>query len=376
VKKSLWMLCVLCAACSGSSDAAVEATTKPTGEVEVSKAAQAKNPIVTAKVEKRQLSSDVQVVGSVSHDQDHYAIVGPLVDGRVTRLNAGVGDVVRAGQVLAEIESADVGQAQATYLAAKARGTAAEANLARERDLTAQKISSVREREVAEAQALQERAELKAATERLRAFGLGDREIKALDGGAPTGGRVPLKAPIGGTVVERLVTLGQAVQKADDAFKVMNLDRLWVLLDLYEKDLRRVHVGQKVELRSEARPGEVFEAVLAYINPVIDEKTRTAHVRIVIDNRARKLSPGQFVTARLVGDAQHATVEAIAVPRKAVQTIEGRSVVFVREGERFARRVIELGFSGGELIEIKSGLREGEEIATDGAFLLKSELLR
>jgi membrane fusion protein, heavy metal efflux system len=187
---------------------------------------------------------------------------------------------------------------------------------------------------------------------------------------------VPLKAPIAGTVVERSVSLGQAVHRADDAFKIIDLTHLWVLLDIYEKDLRRVHKGQKVHLRTEARPGEVFEGRVAYVNPLIDEKTRTAHVRVEFDNPDGKLSPGQFVSARILGDPGHAPNEALAVPRQAVQTVDGKSLVFVKKGERFERRVVELGLSGGELVEVRLGLEAGEEVATEGAFLLKSELLR
>jgi cobalt-zinc-cadmium efflux system membrane fusion protein len=188
---------------------------------------------------------------------------------------------------------------------------------------------------------------------------------------------VALKAPIAGTVVERLVTLGQAVERADDAFKIVNLEHLWVLLDVYEKDLQRVHVGQKVSLRTESRPGEVFKGSLAYINPLIDEKTRTAHVRIECDNPDGKLMPGQFVSAKLAGDsAGQAPVEALAVPRQAVQTVDGKSLVFVRRADGFERRVVELGVSGGDLVEVRAGIKAGEEVATEGAFLLKSELLR
>ncbi len=373
-------LFAIAGACGGSSASPTASVAAPTPSASpalaVSAAALAKNPITTAKATKSRLAADVLVVGSVSFDQNHYALVGPLVDGRIAKLRANVGDRVRAGQVLAEIESAEVGQAQATFLTARARGGAAEANLARERELTAQHISSVREREVAEAQAISDRAEIKAATERLRAFGLGEPEIRALAAGSATGGRVPLKAPIAGTVVERLVTLGQAVQRADDAFKIVNLDHLWVMLDLYEKDLRRVHVGQKVHLRSEARPGERFDAIVAYINPIVDEKTRTSPVRVEFDNVQGKLSPGQFVSARLIGDPTHAPTEALAIPRQAVQTVDGKSLVFLKTQEGFVKRLIEIGVSGGELVEVRSGLAEGDEVATDGAFALKSELLR
>jgi membrane fusion protein, heavy metal efflux system len=335
------------------------------------------NPVDTARARKVRLAADLEVVGSVSYDQDHYAVVGPLVGGRVARLRAGVGDAVRAGQVLAEIESAEIGQAQAAYLSARARSLAAQANLARERELAAQRISSEREREVAEAQAASDSAELRAARERLRAFGLADPEIASLDKSGGTGGRVALRAPIAGTVVARMVTLGQAVERATDAFKLVNLAHLWVLLDLYEKDLDRVHAGQKVELRTESLPGEVFHARVAYVNPLVDEKSRTANVRIELENEKGKLRPGQFVTAHLIGDSKFAGGEVIAVPQKALKMVDGKRLVFVRTADGgFERRTVEIGFSGGDLVEVRHGVAADEEVVTDGAFLLKSELLR
>lgn len=342
----------------------------------ISKAALEKNPITTERAVLAKIAADLQLVGSVSYDQDHYAVVGPLIPGRVVKLRAGLGDVVRAGQVLAEIESAEVGQAQAQYLSAAARHNAAEANKRRETDLAAQRISSAREKELAEAQATSEAAEMRAAVERLKAFGLTDGDIEALKRGGGTAGRVPMRAPIPGTVVARSVTLGQAVERATDAFKIVNLSKLWVLLDIYEKDLTRVHVGQKAELRTEAFPGEVFNARVAYVNPLIDEKTRTANVRIEFDNPSGKLRPGQFVTAKLLGDPSYAPAEVVSVSRRAVATVDGKALVFVKTERGFEKRAVELGVSGGDLVEIKKGLSEGDEVATDGAFLLKSELLR
>jgi cobalt-zinc-cadmium efflux system membrane fusion protein len=303
-------------------------------------------------------------------------VVGPLIDGRVARLRAAVGDRVTAGQVLAEIESAEVGQAQAAYLSAAARAQAADANAVRERDLAAQRVSSTREREAAEAVATSEQAEVRAAVEKLRAYGAGESELSALKRGQPSGGRVPLRAPIAGTVVARQVTLGQAVERATDAFKIVDLAHLWVLLDVHEKDLGRVHVGQEASLRTDALRGEKLGARVAYVHPLLDERTRTAHVRIRFDNSDGKLRPGQFVTARLKGDAKLTAVEVLAVPRHAVETLEGKPHVFVKSGDGFLKRPVELGLASGDLIEVRSGLNEGDEVAGDGAFLLKSEAMR
>ena len=150
-----------------------------------------------------------------------------------------------------------------------------------------------------------------------------------------------------------------------------------MLLDLYEKDLARVHVGQQVEMRTERARARSSAARVAYIDPVIDEETRTANVRIEFDNPKGKLRPGQFVTARSSAIRQRATAEVLAVPRSAVQRVDGKPLVFVADERRASSAAhVELGVSGGELVEIARASSEGDEVATDGAFLLKSELLR
>lgn len=335
------------------------------------------NRIETVLVARVKLARDVEVVGSVGYNSDHFAQVGPLIAGRMVTLRVGIGDQVRAGQTMAELESAEVGQAEAAYLTARATSNAAQANLRRERELAASHVSAARDREVAEAQAISEQAQLAAAIQRLRTLGLRSEDIKELErsGGRP--GRVPLLSPIDGTVMTREVSLGQAVQPASDAFKVANLSHLWVLLDLFEKDLPYVHVNQKAVLRTEVYPGRNFPARVAYVGQAIDEKTRTAPVRIEFDNVDGLFRPGQFVTATLHGDPSRALAEVLAVPRSAVRTVEGKPLLFVASGQgSFVRRPVELGVSGGGLVEIRSGVELGEPVATDGGFLLKSELLR
>jgi cobalt-zinc-cadmium efflux system membrane fusion protein len=338
----------------------------------------AENPVSTVPASLVKLAGDIQLVGTVSYDQDHLALVGPLVAGRVTRLAVGVGDKVKRGQVLAEIESAEAGQARADLIAARARAAASEMNLRREADLAEKRISSAREKEVAEAQWITEKAATRAATERLRALGLSQADIAAVDK-ADQGGRLPMRAPIDGVVLERAVTLGQAVERATDAFKIADTAHVWVDLSLYEKDLPRVHVGEKVEIRADSHPNEVFKGRVAYVVPVVDEATRTAKVRIELPNESGKLSFGQLVTAKLLGDPSTVTEPVIAVPRSAIQRVDGKAVVFVKSAEKaggFERRSVDVGVSTGDLIEIRKGVKEGEIVAADGAFLLKSELLR
>jgi cobalt-zinc-cadmium efflux system membrane fusion protein len=333
------------------------------------------NPIEVAPAEVTKIGSDIQVVGTVAFHEDHYAVVGPLVAGRISRLAAGVGDQVKRGQVIAEIESAEVGQSRADLVGAKARFVAAEANLKRETELAEKKISSSRERELALAQWTTEQAEVRAATMRLRAIGLTAADIEDVDRGDPAG-RIQIRAPLSGTVIERKVTLGQAVERATDAFKIADTTYVWVTLDLYEKDLFRVRVGQEVEMATDARPGESFHGRVAFIVPMIDQATRTAKVSLEFSNPKGSLQAGQLVTARILADQKRETTPVLAVPRSAVEQVEGKTVVFVQTGDTFERRNVLTGLSGGDRIEIREGLAAGERVAIEGAFLLKSELLR
>jgi cobalt-zinc-cadmium efflux system membrane fusion protein len=354
--------------------AAALATTGPAA-LQLRPAARARNPVRVARAEMMRLGGDVQVVGAVAFHEDRLAVVGPLVAGRIARLLVGVGDKVRQGQLLAEIESSEVGQARADLVAAQARYAAADANLRRESDLADKKISSSRERELAHAQWVTERAGVRAATMRLRAIGFSPKDIDELETHDP-GGRLPIRAPIAGTVIQRLVTLGQAVERATDAFRIADTAKVWVSLDIYEKDLPRVSVGQEVEIRTDARPSEALVGKVAFIVPVIDEATRTAKVRLELANRSGALSAGQLVTARILAGPAQATREVLSVPRSAIEQVEGKTVVFVQKGDGFERRNVQIGASGGDRVEVRSGLGPGEAVAVEGAFLLKSELLR
>jgi cobalt-zinc-cadmium efflux system membrane fusion protein len=373
------------AAAEGVAAAARPAPQPAPETLALAPAARVHNPVHSAAAALTRLAGDIQAVGTVAFHEDHVAVVGPLVSGRISRLAAGVGDRVKRGQVLAEIESSEVGQARADLLAAKARYAAADANLRRETDLAEKKISSSREQELAHAQWVTEQAGVNAATMRLRAIGMTPADVDALASSAEKpgaardlGGRVLVRAPIAGTIIERKVTLGQAVERATDAFKIADSSEVWVSLDLYEKDLARVQVGQPVEVSADARPGEVLRGKVAFVVPVIDEATRTAKVRVAFPNPNGQLNAGQLVTARIIGDPKRASGEVLAVPRSAVEQVEGKTVVFVERGDDggFERRNVITGISGGDRVEIRQGLAPGERVAADGAFLLKSELLR
>ncbi|MDB4972638.1 MAG: putative Co/Zn/Cd efflux system rane fusion protein [Myxococcaceae bacterium] len=328
-----------------------------------------------ATVEKQALKPTLRLVGSVNFDADEVADVGARIAGRVSRMFVTAGDEVRRGDPLVEIESNELGSALAALQSARANLIAAEILERRETDLAKQQLSSatVVERARAEAKAL--RAELNGASQRLMAMGFSPDDIEKIEAGH--GPRlITLRAPIAGEVVDRYAMLGQVVSPTEPVLRIADLDHLWVELDVFERDLAHVADGNTAEIESETHPGKTFRGHVTHIDATVDTTTRTSHVRVEVDNPERLLRPGQFVHARLAteGDAR----PVIGVPRTAVLQVEGEPSVFVvAEGENsYMARPVELGIAAGDWVEITRGLVEGDRVVTEGAFVLKSELLR
>ncbi|MET0342276.1 MAG: efflux RND transporter periplasmic adaptor subunit [Polyangiales bacterium] len=325
-------------------------------------------------VTEQQLSPTVRLVGSVNFNPNQVAEIGARIEGRVTRIMVSVGDSVKKGQALAEIESNVLGEAFASLLSARANLIAAEHNEARESGLASQQLSSapIVERARAEVKAL--RAEVRGAEQRLLAMGFGADEIEQLKAGKGPN-HITLRAPLDGEVVDRFAVLGQVVNSTTPVLRIAHLDSVWVELDVFERDLPRVTEGNAARISSEMHPEEVFEGRVAHVDSTIDMATRTAHVRVEVDNTARLLRPGQFVTARLSTSGEQRNV--LVVPRSAVLQVEGEPSVFVSLGnDKFVARPVELGQEAHNRVEIERGLLEGDLVVTEGGFVLKSELLR
>lgn len=343
-------------------------------EVKLSDELAKRAKLTTEPVSKRALAPTLDLVGSVTFDPDAVADIGGRISGRITRVMVTVGDTVKSGQPLVELESHNLGEALAELLSAQANLIAAENRSQRESTLAEKQLSSATVVEAARADAKALRAEVNGAEQRLLAMGLMPGEIKKLHTG--DGPRtITLRAPIAGEVVERYAVLGQVVDPTEPIMRIADLSRLWVELDVYERDLAHVAVGDQAEIRMETYPDKVFSGTVSYINATVDVATRTARVRIEVPNPERLLRPGQFVHAHL--STTGATKPIIAIPRRAVLQVEGEPSVFVSvDDKRFVARPVELGSVAGDLVEVKRGLLEGERIVTEGGFVLKSELLR
>ena len=178
-----------------------------------------------------------------------------------------------------------------------------------------------------------------------------------------------LKTLIDGLIIEKHLTRGEAVSRESEAFVVADLSTVWVDLSIYQKDLPRVRLGQSVRVHAgESVPDA--DGQISYITPSVDQLTRTATARVVLPNPDGRWRPGMFVTAR----AFQPIAVPLAIPHPAVQTVEGRTVVFVESAKGVEPRPVTLGREGGEQVEVLSGLAPGERFAATKTFLLKAEL--
>jgi len=357
------------------AEAAAPAAAKPEATlIKLSAELQKRAQVATEPVSKRPLAPSIELVGSVDFDPNSVADVGGRITGRITKLMVSVGDTVSEGQPLLEIESNDLGEALATLLSARANLIAAENQLKRESALGQKQLASALAVETARANAKALHAEAAGAEQRLLAMGLTPAELARLGAGAGPK-RITLRAPIAGEVVERYAMLGQVVGATNPVLRIADLSRLWVELALFERDISRVQVGNSVEILSETYPDKTFAAKVAFVNASIDAATRTATVRIEVPNPERLLRPGQFVRARVARVDKSEPV--IAIPRKAVQQIDGQPGVFVEKAPgSYLALPVELGRGDGDLLEITRGLLEGDRVVTQGGFVLKSELQR
>lgn len=327
--------------------------------------------LATTPVKLAPLTPVVSVVGTVAFNPEHMAAVGTRLRGLVRTVHKFEGDAVTKGELLAAIESAELGEAQARVSTLEAELSAAQINADRERQLREQQLSTAREYEVARAELQKFQALLHAARQRVKALG------SSRDGEGIIGlGQHAVRSPIAGTIIERHVSTGQSVEADLVAYRVANLDQLWVELAVYERSLNRIRVGDEVALEALANPNEQFQGRIAHIGAQIDPSTRSADVRIAIDNKERRLRPGQAVTAKI--EASYASaVPVLSVPNSAITVIDGQPTVFVCDTNTSVRAVpVELGATDGEHQQIEKGLQEGQTVAVRGVFALKSELFR
>ena len=322
--------------------------------------------ITTFPAELRTGSEGITAPGELKVNEQAYAEVGAPIPGRIVRLAAEPGQSVRRGQPLAVLRSVELGQARARRTSAPARAELTRQTVERKRGLAAERIVSRGELQRAEADLAEAEAELRSAEAAVSALGVG---------GSGTAGDLAgfsLLSPISGTVLERTAVQGQTADPSRPLFRIADLSRLWLVAQAPEREAGRVRVGAAAGVTLTALPGRELRGAVSWVGREVDAHSRTVPVRIVLDNEGGRLKPGMFATATIATGEEGEKV--VAVPAGALQRMENRWIVFLPRGEgRFEERPVERGRDLGNEVAVAAGLKPGENVVVEGAFVLRAE---
>ncbi|HKI85932.1 MAG TPA: efflux RND transporter periplasmic adaptor subunit [Thermoanaerobaculia bacterium] len=361
---------VLATACSRASDPAATAPAGSKAEGITITAAQ-KARIHTVNLEPTEYRRTVETTGTVAFDADQSTQVVAPISGPVARLLVDVGARVRRGQPMAEVASPDF----AADVSAYRKGSADAANARRIADLDKKLFAngglSRRELEQAETDATAAEADRDAALEALRSLGVDQKTLDDLVAGKAVGRNYALlRSPLAGTVVERMITPGQLLQAGSTTcFTVANLSKMWVMANVFTRDLADVKVGDPADVITETAPQPVPGKV-SYIAAVVDPQTRAVAVRIVADNPGGALKKDLYVKVRIHSSTEH---RGLLAPVSAVlRDDENLPFVYLaRNGNNYFRRRIDLGSRVGDSFEVLSGLTPEDKVVVEGGLFLK-----
>jgi membrane fusion protein, heavy metal efflux system len=370
MKKALFLLLTAAAlaGCDGEDSKAV--AHKPVDPALVSPAPELLAQLKLANVTTAPIAETVRVAGRIDFDEQRLARIGATVIGRVTAIDALLGQEVRQGAVLARLNSSELSTQQLAYLKARA-----ELELNRR---NAERAKALFEADVIGAAELQRRqsefqisvAETRAAADQLVLLGVSKAAIARLGSAGEVNSVVPVVSTLNGVVVERKLAQGQVVQPADALFVVADLARLWAVAQVPEQQVSQVKTGQTVNIEVPALGNEKLMGKLIYVGQTVNPETRTVLVRTELENADGRLKPAML--ASMLIEAR--PVERMVVPASAVVRENDADHVFVAEDENAFRLVsVRLGAESGGQRVVLSGLKGSERIVVDGAFHLNNE---
>jgi cobalt-zinc-cadmium efflux system membrane fusion protein len=316
-------------------------------------------------------ATELRTTGTVDWDQDHSTQAITQVSGPITRIVVDFGSVVKANDPLLYVASPDITGAFSTYRKAVNHLALQKQALERNRDLLEHKAIAQRDWEQAQADYNDAQTDVATALQALKILGVPEKEVTAAEQqNAAVRPELPMRAPIAGTIVQKLIQPGQVIQAgATTAFVIANVSTVWVQAHVYEKDLRDVRNGDTAEVRSASFP-DVFTGKVTYIGNQLDAATRTTPVRVVTQNPNGFLKKDQFVDL-LIHDK--ATRDALVVPTSAVlYDTENLPFVYVEvEQGKFGQRSVTIGEQQNGMTEITQGLKEAERVVTQGSLFLQ-----
>jgi|SRR5215472_204690 len=349
-------------------------------------AAQIKTEPATLEAINSAAGPSLRTTGIVGSNQYRETPVFPIAGGIVRQVNAQLGDTVRRGQPLLAIFSTELANAQGEYLKMRAEFEEHEKAHHRTAELVEIGAASREDLEQHTARLDSMRAALAAQRQQLIQLGMTGGQVDDLKSSEQISSVIHVASPVSGTVISRTVNSGEVVATGKELFRVADLSIVWVLGQVYEKDLALVRDTTPAVITTPAYPGKTFNGRVSYIDPRIEPQTRTAQVRIEVPNPGGRLKIGMFVDVALGETATAATGRnevtsgrsVVAVPAGAIQLIGGMNVVYVATEQPavFTQRQVTAGPESNGLVPIYSGVSAGERVVTSGSFLLRAESLK
>ena len=320
-------------------------------------------------VQKENLPRTLRLTGAVAYNSFLTTPVFAAIGGPVHEILVAPGQVVHHGQPLLTVTSPDYSAARSAYIKARDAYGLADKLYTRAQDLFSHGAIAEADLQQAESNRTQAHADMESSADALRALGLKDPEAVAKNPVQSTA-EIPVIAPVGGEIVERLVGPGQLLQAGGtQCFTISDTSSIWVLVNVYQSDLGYVRIGQDVEISTDSYP-EKFHGKISYIAPSLDATTRTLQARIVTQNPAKKLKKDMYVAATVRAGALQ---NVLTVPDAAVlRDTENEPFVYVQTGAtEFARRQVTVGEAGNGRVQLITGVKEGEHVAGNGSLFLQ-----
>ena len=352
-----------------------ETSHEENGEVKLSKESIEMIGIEISEVFSQTMSGQLTAPAVVVTNQNLEALVGSLIEGRVSRVFANVGSYVRKGKVLMYIEGLEIGEIKSTYIKAKANLEFFEAALERQRTLYEQNVGSKRTFLEVKAEYEKALAEFKAEDQRIHSIGFTEYDIERfIEDDNHSAGIIPIRSPINGVIIERNIVVGQSIDLSSTAFKIINISTVWVDGQVYEKDILKLNNISSIQFITSSIPDIIFEGKIIYIGEVLDESTRTLKVRASINNRNYLLKPQMYGEMKI---PTKDNLKGLFVKNETIFKEGEESFIFVSINDTtFKKEKIEIGTEINGFVEVVSGLNEGSKVVTKGSFLLNAELLK
>lgn len=317
-----------------------------------------------------ELAVTIATRGKLILHPDKLAHVLPKISGVAKEVKKNIGDHVKEGELLAVLESREMADIKANYLAAKEKAGLVLSLYEREKRLFEKKVSP--EQDFLHAKSAYEEAKItiQLAKQKLHALGISDEEITGLfNEHDPNLRYYDIRSPIEGIVIARHITRGEFVENTTTIYEIADLSTIWIEIGIYPKDLVRVKEGQMVDISMPVDKAHL-QAKIIYLSPIIQDETITAKAVAELQNPGKNWRPGSFVKVNI---ATENVAAPIAISKEAIQELDGKEFIFVRIPEGFEKRQVQLGISDTNNVEVIAGLQAGEEYASSKTFLLKAD---